>query len=88
MQVSVVEQEKDKLKVEIKGESATLTQLLARQAWEEGGEAAAIREHPFMIEPKILVKGTNPKKILEKVATAIEEQCDELKEQFRRALHE
>jgi len=88
MQVSIVEEEKGKLKVEVKGESATLTQLIARQAWEEKGEAAAVREHPFMVEPKILVKGTNPRKILERAAVAIQEQCDEFKEQFRRAMRE
>jgi DNA-directed RNA polymerase subunit L len=88
MFVSVVEETKDKLKVEVKGESATLTQLMAKQAWKEGGEAAAIREHPFMVEPKILVMGTNPRKILEKSAKSVEEQADEFKAEFKRALKE
>jgi DNA-directed RNA polymerase subunit L len=86
MQVSVVEENKEKLKVEVKGESSTLTQLIAKQAWKEGGEAAAIREHPFMVEPKILVQGTNPRKILEKSAKAVEEQADEFKAEFKRAI--
>lgn len=88
MHVSVVEEEKGMLKVEVKGESATLTQLIAKQAWEERGEAAAVREHPFMVEPKILVMGTNPRRILERAAAAVGEQCDEFKEQFRRAMRE
>jgi len=88
MHVSVAEESKDKLKVEVKGESSTLTQLIAKQAWKEGGEAAAVREHPFMVEPKILVMGTNPRKILEKSAKAVEEQCDEFKAEFKRALKE
>ena len=88
MQVSVVEEGKEKLKIEVKGESATLTQLIAKQAWEEGGEAAAVREHTFMVEPKILVTGTNPRKILEKAATAVQEQCDEFKEEFKKAMKE
>lgn len=88
MQVSVVEQSKDKLKVEVRGETQAFMHLLATQAWKEGGEAAGIREHPFMAEPKIVVEGTNPKKILEKSATAIQEQCDEFKAEFKRSLKE
>lgn len=85
MQVSVVEESKEKLKVEVKGETPTVTQLIARQVWEENGEAAAIREHPFMVEPKIVVEGSNPRKLLEKAAKAVEEQCDEFKDEFKRA---
>lgn len=86
MNLKVLQEDKNMLKVEVGGETHTLTQLIAKIAWEENGEAAAVREHPFMIEPFILVKGTNPKKILEKAATRIIEQCDELKEEFSRAL--
>lgn len=88
MDVSVVEEDKQKLKIEVKGESATTTQLIASQAWKEGGEAAAVREHPFMVEPKILVMGTNPRKILEKAATAVQEQADEFTAEFKRAIKE
>lgn len=86
MHLEVVEQEKDMLKIELKGESNTLTQLIATQAWQKGGEAAAVQEHPFMEEPKIVVMGSNPKKILEKSAVAIQDQCDEFKQEFTRAL--
>ena len=85
MQVSVLQDEKENLKIEVKGETPTITQLIARQVWEEEGEAAAIREHPFMVEPKIIVHGSNPKKLLEKAAKAVEAQCDEFKEEFKRA---
>ncbi len=88
MQVSVVEEDKEKLKVEVRGESETLTQLVAAEVWKEGGEGAAVREHPFMVEPKILVEGANPRKILEKAAKAVEEQADEFTEELKRALKE
>jgi DNA-directed RNA polymerase subunit L len=88
MQVSVVEEDKERLKVEVKGESPTITQLVASQVWKEGGEAAPVREHPFMVEPKILIEGSNPKKLLEKAAKAVEEQADELKEELKKALKE
>jgi DNA-directed RNA polymerase subunit L len=86
MQLNVLEQEKNKLKIELRGETATITQLIAKQAWKEGGEAAGIREHPFMEEPKIVVEGSNPKKILADSAKAVDEQCDEFKEELARAL--
>lgn len=84
--IEVLEDEKNKLKLEFKGESQALTQLLATQAWKEKGEAAAIREHPFLEEPKLIVLGRSPKRILKRASKAIEEQCDEFKEEFRRAL--
>lgn len=86
MNLKVLEDEKEKLKIEVAGETPTITQLISTQIWKEGGEAAAIKEHPFMEEPKILVLGSNPRKILEKALTALEEQCDELKEELQRAL--
>jgi len=86
MNIKVLEDNKDVLKIEFEDETETLTQLLATQVWKEGGEAAAIREHPFLENPKIVVMGSNPSKILDKAATSLEEQCDELKEEFKRAL--
>jgi DNA-directed RNA polymerase subunit L len=59
MELRVVEEkdEKKKLILEIAGESETLTHLLREKLWEfkEVKEAAHIREHPLLAEPKILV---------------------------------
>ena len=73
-------------KIEFLDETETLTHLLATQVWKEGGEAAAIKEHPFIENPKIVVMGSNPTKILDKASVALEEQCEEFKEEFKRAL--
>ena len=86
MNVKVLENEKEQLKIEFEDETETLTHLLATQVWNDGGEAAAIREHPFIEKPKVMIKGTNPQKILLKATTALQEQCDEFKEEFKRAL--
>jgi len=86
MDIKVLEENKEMIKIEFKDESETLPQLLATQVWKEGGEAAAIREHPFTENPKIVVMGSNPTKLLDKASTALEEECDEFKEEFRRAL--
>jgi DNA-directed RNA polymerase subunit L len=86
MNIRVLEQDKEMIKIEFEDETETLPQLIATQVWKEGGEAAAIREHPFTENPKIVVMGSNPEKILDKASTSLEEQCDEFKEEFRRAL--
>ena len=86
MNIKIVEDNKEMMKIEFKDETETLTQLLATQVWKEGGEAAAIREHPFTENPKVVIMGSNPIKLLDKAATSLEEQCDDFKEEFRRAL--
>lgn len=86
MNIKILQQDKEMTKIEFLDESETFPQLLATQVWKEGGEASAIREHPFTENPKIIVMGSSTKKVLEKASTAIEEQCDEFEEEFRRAL--
>ncbi len=86
MNLKVLEEDKEKLKVEVVGESPTITELLAKKVWEIEGEASALREHPFMEEPKIVVIGNNPRRLLEKAAESIEEQCTEFKEEFKKGL--
>lgn len=86
MNIKVLEEDKEKLLLEFEDETETITNLLATQVWKEGGESAAIREHPFIENPKLVVMGGNPKKILEKASASLEEECDEFKEEFRRAL--
>jgi DNA-directed RNA polymerase subunit L len=86
MNIKVLEDTKEMMKIEFEDETETLTQLLATQVWKEGGEAAAVREHPFTENPKLVIMGSNPSKLLEKASTSLEEQCDEFKEEFKRAL--
>ena len=47
-----------------------------------------MREHPFLLEPKIIVHGSNPRKLLQKASDAVVEQCDELEKEFKRAMKE
>jgi DNA-directed RNA polymerase subunit L len=86
MDIKVLEDEKEKLKIEFLDETETLSQVLATQVWEEGGEAASVKEHPFLENPKILVMGKNPKRLLKKASTVLEANCEEFIEEFQRAL--
>ena len=84
MEIKAVKDGKDFLEIEVAGESHTLTQLVAKTA--EGGDVAAVLEHPFMAEPKLIVSGANPKKILEKSAARIQKEAEEFGEQFKKAV--
>ena len=86
MNVNVLENTKEKLILEFEDETETITTLLAKQIWSEKGEAAAIREHPFIEKPKLVVMGDKGNKLIKKASTALQEQCDEFKEEFKRAL--
>ena len=86
MNIKVLEDEKEKLKIEFVDETETLTQTLATNVWNEGGESSSLKEHPFLENPKLVVMGKNPKRILKKATTLLETDCDEFKEEFQRAL--
>jgi DNA-directed RNA polymerase subunit L len=86
MNIKVIEDTKEKLTIEFEDETETITNVLATEVWKEGGEAAAIREHPFIEKPRLVVMGTNAKKILSKASTALQEECDEFKTEFERAM--
>lgn len=84
MQIKTIKDEKEFLEIEVAGESHTLTQLVAKSA--EGGDVAAILEHPFMAEPKLIASGANPKKILEKSAAKIQKDTEEFRDEFKKAI--
>ncbi len=83
MQLEVIQSEKDKLKISVKGESHTLTQLLAAKASDKAN-VASIQRHPTE-SPIIVVHGKNPKKVLEDAAADIVAKCEDLKKEFARA---
>jgi DNA-directed RNA polymerase subunit L len=86
MNVKVIEESKEKLVLEFEDETETITNVLATQVWKEGGEAAAVREHPFIEKPRLVVMGSNAKKTLDKATTSLQEECDDFKVEFERAL--
>ncbi len=84
MQLEVIQSEKDKLKVSVKGESHTLTQLVAASASDKA-DVASIQRHPTE-SPIIVVHGKNPKKVLTDAAEEIVTICQDIKKEFSRAL--
>jgi len=91
MKLKTLKQSKKLLFVELKGESVGFVNLIKEELWKDNNidEAAYIKEHPYMAEPKIYVKikgRTNPKKVIEKANKRILVQLKHLEKEFKRAL--
>lgn len=90
MELKTVKEDEKKLIIELKGETVAFAHLLKDELWKDGStkEAAAIKEHPYLSEPKILVATSrgSPKSALEKTSERIIEQTKELREKFKDAL--
>lgn len=90
MELKKIKEDEKTLLLETKGETVTLTNLLKEELWNDKNvsEAAQIKEHPYLVEPKIFVKVSrgSPKTALEKAADRVETQVKEFKEEFKKAL--
>lgn len=90
MDIRVVKKEDEKLLLEIPGETFTLTNTLREELWNDSNvsEAAEIKEHPYLAEPKIwvVVKRGSPVTALEKACERIEKKAEEFRKKFKDAL--
>ena len=90
MELKTVKEEEKKLVLELNGETLAFAHLLKDELWKDSStkEAAAIKEHPYLEEPKVLVVTSrgSPKTALEKASERIIEQTKELREKFKDAL--
>lgn len=82
-----MEKKKDKLKVEVRGESHTLLNLLRENAWKGKIEQASYMiEHPELSQPKIIVRAKNPKRILVDSAQMAIDDAKCFSREFKRAM--
>ncbi len=90
MELKVVKQGEKKLLLELNGETIAFAHLLKDELWKDGSisEAAAVKEHPYLSEPKVLAVTSrgSPKSALEKASERIVEQTKEFREKFKEAL--
>lgn len=84
MELKVVKESEEgkRLLLEVQGETETLTHLLREHLWElaEVSEAAHIKEHPLLAEPKLLVRTrqSTARESLLKVADVLLTKIEEL----------
>ncbi len=87
MELKVLEKKKDKMKVEVIGESHTLMNLLRENAWKEKADQATYMiEHPELSQPKIIIKAKNPKKVMVDSAQMVIDDAKGFSREFKRAM--
>lgn len=83
MEVVVVEDKKNKLVVDIEGESHTLANAIRKELWSDSHVKAAAYavEHPLIEKPRIIVEtdGADPRKALQAAAKRVQKQLDKVK---------
>ncbi len=91
MELKVLKKEGNLLMIELKGESVGFANLIKEELWNDKhvDEAAYIKEHPYMAEPKIYVrtKGkSDPRVATERASKRILVKLEDLKKEFKMAL--
>lgn len=91
VEVKKIKEEEGVLFLELAGESKTFANLLREELWndETVSEAAAIKEHPYMDQPKLFIKmhgKSKPQRALQDATKRIESKIKDLEKEFSRAL--
>lgn len=89
MELKIVKEDEKRLIVELTGESIGFAHMLKDELWKDTNvkEAAAIKEHPYLSEPKVLVVVSrgSPKTALEKVSENVLNEAKEFGDKFKTA---
>ena len=92
MNINVIKNEKDSILIEIKGESVAFVNLLKEELWKNANvvEAAAIKDHPYMGQPKLLVKVSkgSPMTAIKEAIKGLQKEIKELSSEFDRDIKE
>jgi DNA-directed RNA polymerase subunit L len=90
MELKIIRKNDKELLLETRGETVTLTNLLRDELWNRSNvtEAAEIKEHPYLAEPKIWVKvkSGSPQEALRISAEELIEKVKKFKELFKDAI--
>ncbi len=87
MKLNVVEKGKEKISIEIVGETHTFLNLLRENAWKAGSKQASyVIKHPYLSDPKFIVRAKNPLKVLNDANQMILEQAKEFQSEIKKKL--
>ncbi|NIP40205.1 MAG: hypothetical protein GTN39_01645 [Candidatus Aenigmarchaeota archaeon] len=85
MKLRLLEKGSGKLVFEVSDETHTFLNLLRENAWKVGSEQASyVIEHPYLSEPKFIVKAKNPVKTLSDASQRVIDQAREFGKEFKR----
>ena len=88
MEINIVEEKKNKIIFEIKGEGHTLANALRKELWEDDKVkiAAYDIEHPEVGEPRFILEttGEDPRKALNSAVNKMQKIMDKIKEEAKK----
>lgn len=86
MKIEVLEDDKEKLKLEIH-DNTTLVNVINENLWQQKVDVAAVKvDHPYLSKPVLLVKAKNPKKALLDATNQVIEDVKELRKKLQNEL--
>lgn len=87
MELSATGKSKDKLRVEVRGETHTMLNLIRENAWRAGAKQASyIIQHPYISQPEIIIRSRNPAKTLRDASQRVIDDSKEFSVAFKRAM--
>jgi len=91
MELVKIKEDSEIIEIELKGERVGFANLLKEELWNDKNvdEAAYIKEHPYMAEPKIYVKmkgKSSPRVALQRAVKRLQVKLKELEKELKRAL--
>ena len=91
MELVKIKEDSEIIEIELKGERVGFANLLKEELWNDKNvdEAAYIKEHPYMAEPKIYVKmkGKSSSRVaLQRAVKRLQVKLKELEKELKRAL--
>ncbi len=90
MEINIIKEDKNMLLIELKGDTIGFANLIREELWNDKNveEAASIKEHPYMAEPKIFVKTKEgkPQKALQESIKRLQSNLKELKKELEGSL--
>ncbi len=87
MEINILEDKKNKLIFEIKGEDHTISNMLRKELWTDSHVKAAAYniDHPLVGQPKFILQtdGEDPRKVLQAAAKRIQKQLAKFKDDVK-----
>jgi len=93
MELNKIKEDGNTIEIELRGESVGFVNLIKEELWNDKNvdEAAYIKEHPYMAEPKIYIKmkgKSNPKTALQRAVKRLQVKLKGLEKELKRALRD
>lgn len=78
---------KDTIEVEIEGMRHTIPNMLRQELWNDSSVSLAAYEktHPYLGNPKLIIKGKNPKESLVEAIKRVESEFKKFEKEFSKA---